>query len=205
MATAHLACVLIARFTCTMSRPLLSFLLLALATGAPLPRERRPSRLRLSLGIDRWLHDLKLAIRVLQKDRGFALTSGSAADDYKFRTPALRNVALTAPYFHDGAFPTLRDVIVHYDDIPASLAGYEARFGPALPPDFQGTIDTSVTRTAARLDASAASPLLPQTLGLTEREVQDLVAFLESLTDPAALDLPLVTPAAVPSGLPVLD
>jgi predicted permease len=48
---------------------------LALATGAPLPRERRPSRLRLSLGIDRWLHDLKLAIRVLQKDRGFALTA----------------------------------------------------------------------------------------------------------------------------------
>src|SRR5262245_26833563 len=43
---------------------------LAVATGAPPPNEQRSSRWRLSLGIDRWLHDLKLAIRVLQKDRG---------------------------------------------------------------------------------------------------------------------------------------
>jgi predicted permease len=48
---------------------------LAIATGAPPPRERRPSRLRISLGIDRWLHDLTLAIRVLQTDRGFTLTA----------------------------------------------------------------------------------------------------------------------------------
>jgi putative ABC transport system permease protein len=48
---------------------------LAVATGAPTPKAQRPSRWRLSLGIDRWLHDLKLAIRVLQKDRGFTLTA----------------------------------------------------------------------------------------------------------------------------------
>ena len=47
---------------------------LAMATGAP-PKEQRQSRWRFSLGIDRWLHDLKLAIRVLQKDRGFTLTA----------------------------------------------------------------------------------------------------------------------------------
>ncbi len=48
---------------------------LAAATGTPPPRERRPSRLRASLGLDRWLHDLKMATRVLRKDRGFALTA----------------------------------------------------------------------------------------------------------------------------------
>ena len=37
--------------------------------------EQRPSRLRVSLGLDRWLHDLRLAIRVLRKDRGFTLTA----------------------------------------------------------------------------------------------------------------------------------
>src|SRR5262245_20361390 len=47
---------------------------LAVATGA-LPKEHRSPRWRLSLGIDRWMHDLKLAIRVLQKDRGFTLTA----------------------------------------------------------------------------------------------------------------------------------
>jgi predicted permease len=48
---------------------------LAMATGAPPPKTQRPPRWRPSLGIDRWLHDLKLAIRVLQKDRGFTLTA----------------------------------------------------------------------------------------------------------------------------------
>src|SRR5262245_4981397 len=48
---------------------------LALATGAPPPKEHRSPRWRLSLGIDRWLHDLKLATRALQKDRGFTLTA----------------------------------------------------------------------------------------------------------------------------------
>jgi predicted permease len=47
----------------------------AVATGAPPPKEHRPSRLRLSLGVDRWRHDLKLATRILRKDRGFTLTA----------------------------------------------------------------------------------------------------------------------------------
>jgi predicted permease len=49
---------------------------LAAATGAPPPKEQRPPQpWRLSLGIDRWLHDLKLALRVLRKDRGFTVTA----------------------------------------------------------------------------------------------------------------------------------
>ena len=48
---------------------------LAVATGAPPPKGQPSPRWRLSLGIDRWRHDLKLAIRVLRKDRGFTLTA----------------------------------------------------------------------------------------------------------------------------------
>jgi predicted permease len=48
---------------------------LAAATGAPPPNEPRRSRVRISLGIDRWLQDLQLAIRVLRKDRGFTFTA----------------------------------------------------------------------------------------------------------------------------------
>lgn len=45
--------------------------------------------------------------------------------DYAFRTPPLRNSALTAPYMHDGAFKTLAQVIEHYDDIATDLEEYQ--------------------------------------------------------------------------------
>ena len=38
------------------------------------------------------------------------------ADRWKYRTPSLRNVALTAPYMHDGSMSTLEDVIAFYND-----------------------------------------------------------------------------------------
>jgi cytochrome c peroxidase len=41
--------------------------------------------------------------------------TGRATDAGKFKTPSLRNVAVTAPYMHDGRFSTLDDVIAHYD------------------------------------------------------------------------------------------
>ncbi|MFZ9935762.1 MAG: MbnP family protein [Luteolibacter sp.] len=47
-------------------------------------------------------------------DRGRAAVTGSAADEHKFSTPSLRNVALTAPYMHDGRFATLEEVVEHY-------------------------------------------------------------------------------------------
>jgi cytochrome c peroxidase len=60
---------------------------------------------------------------------------------------------------------------------------------------------------AATIDAVLATldfRLLPP-LGLSETEKQDIVAFLRSLTDPAARDLSRLVPASVPSGLPVQD
>ncbi|OAV42978.1 hypothetical protein A3850_016995 [Lewinella sp. 4G2] len=47
-------------------------------------------------------------------DKGFGDVSGSRFDNGKFRTPTLRNIALTAPYMHDGRFATLEEVIDHY-------------------------------------------------------------------------------------------
>jgi hypothetical protein len=41
--------------------------------------------------------------------------SGSLFDDWAFKTPTLRNVGLTAPYFHHGSNPTLEDVVEFYD------------------------------------------------------------------------------------------
>jgi len=44
-------------------------------------------------------------------DRGLASFTGNASDEFKFKTPTLRNVALTAPYFHDGSQATLEDAV----------------------------------------------------------------------------------------------
>lgn len=78
-------------------------------------------------------------------------------DNYgQFKTPSLRNVALTAPYMHAGQVPTLREVLTHYST-------FENTFDP-LPNHFERT-------------------LVP--LHLSEAEIDDLIAFLESLTDTA--------------------
>ena len=97
--------------------------------------------------------------RLTQPDTGRAQVSGDPADRFKFRTPSLRNVAVTAPYMHDGRFRTLEEVIEHYDH------GVERH--PNLDPNL------------------AKHP--PQGLGLSREDKAALVAFLKTLTDPAFL------------------
>jgi cytochrome c peroxidase len=83
----------------------------------------------------------------------FAITKDSAYLG-NFKTPGLRNVALTAPYMHNGMFKTLREVIDYYDK----------------PDDF---VKGSLNR----------DELLRRPLNLTEQEKADLEEFLKSLTD----------------------
>ncbi len=95
-------------------------------------------------------------------------------DSYRgaWKTPGLREVALTGPYMHNGAYKTLREVIVHYND-----GGIHELGGESI-----GVIDEKV-----------------KVLNLTEQEIDDLVAFLESLTgqvDPAVTAEPTVPPAS---------
>jgi len=74
----------------------------------------------------------------------------------KFATPSLRNVALTAPYMHDGRFSTLEEVIAHYDH--------------------------GITRSAVLDPNLAKHP--PEGIGLSESDQRALAAFLRTLTDP---------------------
>ena len=50
------------------------------------------------------------------KDKGLGVVTGNPFDNGKFRAPTLRNIALTAPYMHDGRFNTLEEVIDHYNE-----------------------------------------------------------------------------------------
>jgi cytochrome c peroxidase len=51
----------------------------------------------------------------LDPDRGRALVSGLTAHEHAFKTPTVRNASLTAPYFHNGSYPTLQAVVDFYD------------------------------------------------------------------------------------------
>ncbi len=74
-----------------------------------------------------------------------------------FKTPTLRNVAVTPPYMHDGSLATLREVVEHYNN------------GGVTPAD-------------APVSAFISGGIRP--LELTEQQIDDLVAFMETLTSP---------------------
>ncbi|MBM3463619.1 MAG: c-type cytochrome [Armatimonadetes bacterium] len=131
------------------------------------------------------------------EDFGRGAVTGNVNDRYRFRTPPLRNVALTAPYFHDGAFVTLAGAVRHYDNPPASLANYNQN---QLDPRLVGTFLNSGAVIAA---ISAGIDPRVRNINLNNQEVADLVAFLQSLTDPRFVDMSGLRPDRVPSGLPV--
>ena len=137
-------------------------------------------------------------------DFGRERVTGDPADRFRFRTPTLRNVALTGPWGHAGAYGTLEAVVRHHLDPVASLYSYDA--GQAVLPS-RGDLDAMdfvVMQNSARLAAIAdASELAP--VELSETEIANLLAFLHALTDPTAHDLRGDMPESVPSGEPLAD
>ena len=93
-------------------------------------------------------------------DPGLGGISGRDEDMGKFKTPTLRNVAVSAPYMHDGRFETLEEVMEHYNS-----GGVESH---TVDPFMKGTGQGG--------------------LNLTEQEKNDIIAFLESLTDSTFLN-----------------
>ena len=115
-----------------------------------------------------------------------------------FRVPPLRNVELSAPYMHAGSYATLEAVVRHYADVEKAVRGYDPS---QLPADLRSSYHGDAATTSALL--AALDTRLRQPFNLSETDQKQLVAFLKSLTDPAARDLTALIPASVPSGLPV--
>jgi cytochrome c peroxidase len=95
----------------------------------------------------------RAAIQMDMSALGRFLISKADSDIAAFKTPDLRNVLVTEPYFHDGSAATLWDVVDHYN----------------------------------KGDAGSQNPYLDQDiqpLALREGEIDDLVAFMASLTSP---------------------
>lgn len=92
-------------------------------------------------------------------DAGRGGLTGNASLHGAFKTPGLRNVALSAPYMHDGSLETLEEVVRFYN-----------RAG----------------------DCAAGRSRLIRPLGLNDREVADLVAFMNALTQPLDVEPPRI-------------
>ncbi|MCY4241726.1 MAG: methylamine utilization protein MauG [Rhodobacter sp.] len=136
------------------------------------------------------------------RDVGRMGESDDLRDAYRFRVPFLRNVALTGPYGHNGSMPTLDDMVRHHLRPAESNIAWRPEMA-ILPPapwlaavDYVARQDRLETR---RLLAAIEIDLPP----LSDRQVSDLVAFLNALTGETALERPMGRPERVPSGLPV--
>ncbi len=104
-------------------------------------------------------------------DLGLYEITQTPRDRWKYRTPTLRNVALTAPYMHDGSLSSLRDVVEFYN--------------------------------AGGVPNEELDPLI-EPLGLSEGDIDALVAFLEALTG-TGIDTLVADALAVPVGDVVVE
>ena len=91
-------------------------------------------------------------------DLGLGITVNNPEENGKFKVPTLRNISITGPYMHNGIFKTVRQVISFYNTRDV---------GPWPPPEVLENIN----------DEELGN------LGLTEQEIDDIVAFLQTLTD----------------------
>lgn len=105
-------------------------------------------------------------------DSGRAHISQQPTDAGRFRVPSLRNVAHTAPYMHDGRFATLPQVLDHY---------------------------AHGVRPSRTLDPLLRQPDGRLGLSLTARQQQELLAFLNTLTDSNLLTNPRFAPPSLPA------
>jgi cytochrome c peroxidase len=133
------------------------------------------------------------------RDEGRFRVTGKAEDRFAFRTPSLRNVALTGPYGHAGAHQNLAQFIADHADPVAGLA----RFDPTqvVLPAFEAE-DFTIMQDSIEVASISAAIRTPSVM-ITDIEVAQIVAFLDQLTDPVALNGRLGVPETVPSGLPV--
>ncbi|MFB6345797.1 MAG: cytochrome-c peroxidase [bacterium] len=162
-------------------------------------------------------------------DLGFYSQTGDTMDRFAFRTPPLRNVAVTGPWMHNGAYKTLRGAVEHHVNPRKSLRNYDpAQLKADLRKSLDGPVESSYL---SRLPGGPGQLLIPTVLTskqdqelilrtldptlrqveLTSREIDLVLRFLQSLTSPSvkslngnlSSELRQTIPDTVPSGLPV--
>ncbi len=141
------------------------------------------------------------------EDFGRGRETGQANDRYRFRTPSLLNVALTAPYGHAGAYGSLEEVVRHYERPQRAVELFDdsnwcqelAQFSSVTNcastfPNAQSNTQNAVSRITG-----TGGPRSLANINIDEQDIDDLVAFMESLTDGCIIDSQCIS-RWVPSG-----
>ena len=136
----------------------------------------------------------------------------STTQDYRFRVPSLLNVANTGPWGHAGSYGSLRAAVAHYDLLDERVEDYFAAGGwcnleqfkdmnncEGLYPQAQSHTAKAIAKALKDNDAGSGIPRID----FSEGEIDQLVAFLKTLTDPciedrACLSLWIPTPGEAP-------
>jgi cytochrome c peroxidase len=136
------------------------------------------------------------------RDVGRMAESDALEDAYRFRTPMLRNVALTSPYGHNGAYPDLEGIIRQHLEPSRSWEFWRQELAalPAVP--WVSKIDFVVWQDQRELDRQQQA-LDIKKVDLSDDEIRELVEFLGSLTGIGIGTPPFGVPKRVPSGLPI--
>lgn len=101
------------------------------------------------------------------QDKGLGDLTGDPKDNGKFRVPSLRNIALTAPYMHDGGIETLEEVIEHYSNGMHNDINLDSKLK-----DENG---------------------LPLRMNISQAEKEAMVAFLQTFTDQGFISNPMLS------------
>ncbi|MCU0507515.1 MAG: cytochrome-c peroxidase [Anaerolineae bacterium] len=118
---------------------------------------------------------------------------------YSFRTPTLLNVEVTGPYGHNGAYDTLEGIVRHHLDPAAAVAAYDP--AQLIPPAQTARTAEYTAKALAKLEEDRRSDRTTlQDVKLSDRQVDELIAFLRALTDPCVKD-----PACLARWLPEAD
>ncbi len=123
----------------------------------------------IDIDTDSYKDNVAFKDEIIPNDLGLYTVTQDPNDRWKFRTPSLRNVSITAPYMHNGTRATLKDVVEFYN---------------------QGGI-----REVGKMKNDNISPLMFP-LGLSEKEVDQVVEFLKTLTGSNVNELILDAKAA---------
>jgi len=146
--------------------------------------------------------------RIPFSDVGRELVTQNPKDRYKFRTPSLRNVELTAPYGHSGAYKTMEDILEHHINPEKMMFAYKCPEDLQLPSyggeAIVGPYDCVTMRKQEMRQDIVDSHQLPK-ISLDEKEKLEVLSFLRSLTDKSMIERRDEVPEAVLSGLPVRD
>lgn len=125
--------------------------------------------------------------------------TGVATERYQFRTPPLRNIGFTGPYFHAGTHASLEDAIRYHLDPCTELRLYEGD-------DLDAVAAPRLWQDESLFDEieQTADDIALRRIELSDDEISDLVQFLEALSDPDVVyDITGLAPSSVPSGRPV--